>query len=109
PRPDPSARAVAELGELAARAATLREATEVTTPGPGEAARLVPLARRAARDLQVVARRLDDRAAEAPAPPGAPTCARCGRALLDDGWPRRWCSHACRQRAYEARRAGAKR
>lgn len=70
---------------------------------PAEADHLEPLARSAARDLHAVARRLAERARELS--PAAVTlrCARCGRPLPAHNPNRRWCSHACRQRAYEER------
>nr|WP_297006891.1 hypothetical protein [uncultured Corynebacterium sp.] len=39
-------------------------------------------------------------------PPGAPHCAWCGREIVQAGGGRRrrYCSHTCRQRAYEQRR-----
>jgi len=94
---------MAELVEVAERLGVVREALEVVTPGP-EAAVLLRRLRPLLADLRAVIRRLDTLTA-AP-PPGAPSCARCGRALPEGTRQRRWCSHACRQRAYEARRDG---
>lgn len=93
---------VAELVELAERLDVVRQALEVVNPGPDQAAVLLRRLRPLLADLRAVTRRLD--AVGAAPPPGAPSCARCGRALPAGGHKRRWCSQACRQRAYEARR-----
>lgn len=93
---------MAELAEVTERMAVVRQALEVVTPGPGQAAVLVRRLRPLLADLRAVIRRLD--AVNAPPAPGTPSCVRCGRALAEDGRKRSWCSQACRQRAYEARR-----
>lgn len=93
---------MAELAEVTERMAVVRQALEVVTPGPDQAAVVVRRLRPLLADLRAVIRRLD--AVNAPPAPGTPSCARCGRALAEDGRTRSWCSHACRQRAYEARR-----
>ncbi len=93
---------MAELVEVAERLAVVRQALDVVAPGPDQAAVLVGRLRPLLGDLRAVTRRLDALAA-APLP-SAPGCARCGRPLPKDGRERKWCSQACRQRAYEARR-----
>ena len=91
-----------ELAEVTERMAVVRQALEVVAPGPDQAALLVRQLRPLLADLRAVIGRLN--AIGAPPAPGSPSCVRCGRALAEDGRKRSWCSHACRQRAYEARR-----
>ncbi|MGI8684440.1 MAG: hypothetical protein ACR2MO_05015 [Acidimicrobiales bacterium] len=91
-----------ELVEVAERLVVVRQALDVITPRPDQAAVLVRRLRLLLADLRAVTRRLDDLGATPV--PGAQGCARCGRALPEEGRKRRWCSQACRQRAYEARR-----
>lgn len=95
---------MAELVDVAERLGVVREALEVVNPGPDQAAVLVARLRPLLADLRAVTRRLDTVGTTTMG--GGPSCARCGRAMPESGRQRRWCSHACRQRAYEARRDG---
>lgn len=95
---------MAELVDVAERLGVVREALEVVNPGPDQAAVLVARLRPLLADLRAVTRRLDTVGATTMG--GGPSCARCGRVMPEGGRARRWCSHACRQRAYEARRDG---
>ena len=93
---------MSELAEVAERLAVVRQALAVVTPDPDQAAVVLRRLRPLVADLRAVIRRLDNLS---PSPsPGAVGCARCGRPLPVEGHKRRWCSQACRQRAYETRR-----
>ncbi len=91
-----------ELTEVAERLAVVRQALAVVTVDPDQAAVVLRRLRPLVADLRAVIRRLDDLRPDPS--PGALGCARCGRPLPVEGRKRRWCSQACRQRAYEARR-----